>query len=988
MNSDSKKPVPEKKAWKSLEELREDPAWREESADEFPEWSASRRDFLKLMGFGLGTVAMTACTRSPVHKAIPFLQKPEELTPGVANWYATTCAGCSAGCGLLVKSRDGRPIKVEGNPESPLNQGGVCAVGQASLLSLYDGARLKAPRWDGNPIAWDALDDRVRAALASAGAEGRKAVLLTGTINGPSTLALIEEFLKKFPGSSHVAYDSVSAKAIREANRKSFGAAVLPTYRFDLAERVVGIQADFLGAWLSPVEFTRQYVSRRKLKPGVAPSRHVQIESDFSLTGSNADLRLPIAPDQTSWATLALLEAVQALAGGAALPEFPKQGLPLEKIQAVAKDLWAHRGKSLVVSGSNEPLVQAAVNAINALLGNIGKTVDLDGVSRQKQGDEAGLAELVAAMQRGEVAVLLVEGVNPAYDNPLAAEFREALKKVPLSLSFSPAPDETAALVRAQAPGLHFLEAWNDAEPRARLFHLTQPLIAPLFDNRGFQDSLLRWLGLGPDFYRYLQAHWEKTLYPRQTKFLSFREFWNFSLHDGVFRLPGSDPQAKALVENPVEIARAALADPRLRAAGGEALQMQVYESIALREGAAANNPWLQELPDPVTKVTWGNVLKIAPAEAARRGWKDGDVVRVETERGNLELPVFLQPGMPAKTLGAALGYGRSAAGKVGKGVGADAYPVLGYADGYFRYAISGVRLAATGRTQRVATTQTHGSMEGRAIVRQTRFDEYKRNPRAGNEDRPKLISLWPAWKEGAHSWGMAIDLNACTGCSGCLIGCQVENNVPVVGAEEVWRRREMGWIRIDRYYVGDAENPETLHQPMMCQHCGNAPCETVCPVLATVHSSDGLNQQVYNRCVGTRYCANNCPYKVRRFNWFDYADNPEFDFNLNDQVAKLALNPDITVRSRGVMEKCSMCIQRIQEGKLQAKNEGRALQDGEIQMACQQSCPGKAIVFGDLNDPNSEISKLLKDERYYAVLEELNVRPAVGYLTKVRNKE
>ncbi|KAB2840402.1 4Fe-4S dicluster domain-containing protein, partial [bacterium] len=291
-------------------------------------------------------------------------------------------------------------------------------------------------------------------------------------------------------------------------------------------------------------------------------------------------------------------------------------------------------------------------------------------------------------------------------------------------------------------------------------------------------------------------------------------------------------------------------------------------------------------------------------------------------------------------------------------------------------------------RRQRVATTQTHGSMEGRAIVRQTNFDEYQKNPRAGNEDRPKLISLWPAWKEGAHSWGMAIDLNACTGCSGCLIGCQVENNVPVVGAEEVWRRREMGWIRIDRYYVGDAESPETLHQPMMCQHCGNAPCETVCPVLATVHSSDGLNQQVYNRCVGTRYCANNCPYKVRRFNWFDYADNPEFDFNLNDQVAKLALNPDITVRSRGVMEKCSMCIQRIQEGKLQAKNEGRALKDGEIQMACQQSCPGKAIVFGDLNDPNSEISKLLKDERYYAVLEELNVRPAVGYLTKVRNKE
>ncbi|MCC6272633.1 MAG: TAT-variant-translocated molybdopterin oxidoreductase [Deltaproteobacteria bacterium] len=975
----------EKKVWKSLEELREDPALREQNADEFPEWSASRRDFLKIMGFGLGTVAMVACTRSPVHKAIPFLQKPEELTPGVANWYATTCAGCSAGCSLLVKNRDGRPIKVEGNPESPLNEGAVCAVGQASLLSLYDGSRLKEPRWSGSTIGWEGLDERVRDGLNAATAAGRKVALLTGTVVSPTTLALIGEFLAKFPGAQHVAYDPVSAKAIREANRKSFGAAVLPRYRFDLAERIVGLQADFLGSWISPVEFTRQYVSRRKLKPGVAPSRHVQIESDFSLTGSNAELRIPILPAQTLGAALSLLAEIQGLAGGANLPDFPKQGLPVEKIREVAKDLWRHRGASLVVSGSNEIGVQSVVNAINSLLGNIGKTVDLDAPSLQKQGDEAAFAGLVTAMKKGEVGALFVEGVNPAYDNPLAADFREALKQVPLSLSFSPFPDETSAAVRASAPGLHFLEAWGDAEPQAGLFHLTQPLIAPLFDNRSFQDSLLKWMGAGEDFYRYLQARWEKTLFPKQGKFFSFRDFWNHSLHDGVFRLSGSDPQAKALVENPVEAARAALA-----AQGGsvEGLQLQAYESIALRAGTDANNPWLQELPDPVTKVTWGNVLKLAPAEAARQGWKDGDMVRIKTNQGQFELPVFLQPGMPAKAVSAALGYGRSEAGKVGKGVGGNFYPVLTFVDGYFRYVASGIQLEATGRHQRVATTQTHSNMEGRAIVRDTTYAEYKNNPRAGNEDRPKLISLWPAWKEGPHSWGMAIDLNACTGCSGCLIGCQVENNVPVVGEEEVWRRREMGWIRIDRYYVGPEDNPETLHQPMMCQHCGNAPCETVCPVLATVHSSDGLNQQVYNRCVGTRYCANNCPYKVRRFNWFDYADNPDFDFNLNDQVAKLALNPDITVRTRGVMEKCSMCVQRIQEGKLKAKNEGRKLEDGEIQMACQQSCPGKAIVFGDLNDPESEISKLLKDERYYAVLEELNVQPAVGYLTKVRNKD
>lgn len=988
MKSDSKNKVPDKKAWKSVAELREDLVLRERRDDEFPEWNSSRRDFLKIMGFGLGTVAMVACTRSPVHQAIPFLNKPEELTPGVANWYATTCGACSAACSLLVKSRDGRPIKVEGNPQSPLNEGGVCAVGQASLLSLYDGSRLRNPYWAGSEVTWEYSDEQVRSGLASAASAGKKIVLLTGTISSPATLALIEEFLRKFSGAKHVIYDTVSAKAIREANRQSFGTAVVPSYRIDQADRIVAIQADFLGSWLSPVEFTRQYVSRRKIKPGVEPSRHVQIESDFSLTGSNADLRIPISPDQTVWVTLALLDAIQEIAGGAAFPDYSKQGLPIEKIRELAKDLWRHRGTSLVISASNEILVQSSVNAINAILGNIGKTVDLDRPSFQKNGDEEGFASLLEEMKHGEVGALFIEGVNPAYDNPFAAQFREAMGKVPLSVSFTPFPNETSAVARALAPGLHFLESWNDAEPVAGLFHLTQPLIAPLFNNRSFQDSLLRYMEENRDFYRYLQGHWEKTLYPKQSRFLSYQEFWNTSLHDGVFRLPGVDPQAKALVENPLEIARLVLSDPQLRMAEVDAPRMQAYESVALRDGASANNPWLQELPDPVTKVTWGNVIKLAPSEAASRGWKDGDLLRIKTDGGSLELPVFLQPGMPKKTVGVALGYGRSQAGKVGRGVGGDVFPLLGYSNGYWKYDSCKVQLSATSGSKRVATTQTHGSMEGRAIVRDTDYAEYRKNPRAGNEDRPKLVSLWPEWKEGRHRWGMAIDLNACTGCSGCLIGCQVENNVPVVGEEEVWRRREMGWIRIDRYYVGSEENPEVLHQPMMCQHCGNAPCETVCPVLATVHSSDGLNQQVYNRCVGTRYCANNCPYKVRRFNWFDYADNPEFDFNLNDQVAKLALNPDITVRSRGVMEKCSMCIQRIQEGKLQAKNEGRSLKDGEIQMACQQSCPGKAIVFGDLDDPESEISKLLKDERYYAVLEELNVRPAVGYLTKVRNKE
>ncbi|MFO1464399.1 MAG: TAT-variant-translocated molybdopterin oxidoreductase [bacterium] len=971
--------------WQSLEELRREPGLLEARADEFPEWNSSRRDFLKLMGFSLGTVAMVACTRSPVHQALPFLNKPAELTPGEANWYATTCASCSAGCGLLVKSRDGRPIKVEGNTESPLNRGGVCAVGQASLLTLYDNGRLKKPRWEGAETDWEALDQKVKAALSSL-SSGGKLVLLTGTILSPTTRALIAEFLARFPGSRHVAYDPISARALREAHRLAFGKAVVPHFRFEGAKRIVGIQADFLGTWLSPVEYTQQYTANRKLAPGGDISRHLQFESDFTLTGSNADRRVPIAPSQTGPVVLALLQRVHRLAGAAGIPEFPRPEVDEKLLDEAAADLWAHRGESLVVCGSNDVSTQLAVAALNARLGNIGKTLDLDNPSLQKQGDEADFSQLMEELKQGQVQALLIHGVNPCYDHPEGKAFGEWLKKIPLSLSFSPYLDETAVAAKGVCPDLHFLEAWNDAQPREPIFQVAQPLIAPLFETRSFQDSLLRWMEAPQDFYAYLRNYWEKNLFPKQSRHLLFQDFWNHSVQDGVFAadsVPAREyPFAGELGAAVAKIAAAVSAQAK-----GD-FELALYEPVALREGRQANNPWLQELPDPVTKVTWDNVLKVAPAEAERRGLKEGDLVRLTWNGRAVELPIFLQPGMPPRTVAAALGYGRTRAGKVGDGVGQNLYPLVGFQEGALVYAQGGLALEKTGRRGGIATTQTHSSMEHRPIVKEATLAEYRKNPAAGNDDRPKLISLWPAWKEGTHSWGMAIDLNACTGCSSCLISCQVENNVPVVGKEEVERRREMGWIRIDRYYNGSEENPEVVHQPMMCQHCANAPCETVCPVLATVHSSDGLNQQVYNRCVGTRYCANNCPYKVRRFNWFDYADNPEFDFNLNDKVAKLALNPDISVRSRGVMEKCSMCIQRIQEGKLQAKKEGRDLKDGEIQMACQQSCPGKAIVFGDLNDPNSEISKLTRNERYYAVLEELNVRPSVGYLTKVRNKD
>ncbi|MDX1387033.1 MAG: 4Fe-4S dicluster domain-containing protein, partial [bacterium] len=632
----------------------------------------------------------------------------------------------------------------------------------------------------------------------------------------------------------------------------------------------------------------------------------------------------------------------------------------------------------------NNLSVQLAVAAMNVLLKNIGTTVDLDNPSLQSQGNEGDFKNLIEEMQAGQIGALLIEGINPAYDNPLAKEFKKALKAVPFSLSFQNYRNESSDRTTAVAPGLSYLEAWGDAQPKTNLFHLRQPLIAPLFDNRSFQDSLLRWMDSSEDYYAYLKRYWSETLFAQQSRFLFPTQFWNRSLHDGVFVLP-ENPSQHYEMQTPVTTLLGDLQGSAEQ--GRQGMVLTLYESVGMREGRHANNPWNQELPDPVTKVTWDNYAKIAPATAKGMGIRQGDILKIKGKGFVVELPAHLQPGLHPENISIALGYGREKAGKVGNGVGKDLYPWVGLAKNLFQYDGMPLEVIPTGRKAHLATTQTHGRMEGRPIIKETTLQKWLSNPASGNEDRPHLVSLWPKWKTGPENWGMVIDLNACTGCSACVISCQVENNVPVVGKDEVYRRREMHWMRIDRYWTGSEDKPEAAHQPMLCQHCADAPCETVCPVLATVHSSDGLNQQVYNRCVGTRYCANNCPYKVRRFNWFDYADNPKFDYYLNNKLGKMVLNPDVVVRSRGVMEKCSMCIQRIQAGRLKAKQEGRKLKDGEIKMACEQSCPSDAIVFGNLKDPKSRIAKLVKNERYYGVLEELGVRPNVGYLTKVRNK-
>ena len=988
----------ELKFWKSIDELRADHATQPAGRDCFagqraltgPPPAPSRRDFLTLAGFSVAAAAMSACSRGREQKAIPFLNKPEELIPGVPSWYATTCGGCSAGCSLLVKTRDGRPIKVEGNSESVLFGNGTCATGQATVLSLYDDERLKGPLWQGKSTTWEDVDARVQDRLAAAVASRKRVVLLSRTVLGPATRHLIGEWTSR-PGFEHVTYDPISFSALREATRASFGVDGLPHYQFGRARTIVGIESDFLGTWLSPVEFTRDYARGRRPESPAGMSRHIQFESGVSLTGSNADTRISIAPSDRGLVALGLYRRIARKLGMTDVPDVPEDVVDPRQLDAAAEDLWRSRGESLVVCGADDVATQVVVHATNALLGGVGTTVDLDHPSLQRQGDDAAFAGLIDDMDHGRIDVLIVYGVNPAYDYPQSDRFIAAMRKVPLTVSCADRLDETAALAHAVCPDHHFLEAWGDAEPVESFFSLAQPTVAPLFETRAAQESLLTWLGRPPDFYEYLRSVWRTTLYPRQTRYASFDEFWDHSLHDGVFVPPPRTASPPRFEADVTAAAASVVRDHGQSLAGRHAdrYELHLYETVALRDGAQANNPWLQELPDPVSKVTWGNYASIAPAVASRLGVDNGDIVALDDGMRRIEVPVHVQPGQSPRAISIAVGYGRTRAGRVGHGVGANVYPLVQLLAGIRRYFRTGVTVARTGRLDPLAATQTHHSMEGRTIVQQATLAEWLASRSAGHasdEGPSEVPSLWSERPSGAHAWGMVVDLNTCTGCSACVTACQAENNVPVVGKDEVRRGREMHWIRIDRYYTGSEDNPEAVVQPMMCQHCNHAPCEPVCPVLATVHSSDGLNQQVYNRCVGTRYCENNCPYKVRRFNWFEYARNSRFDFNMNSDLGAMVLNPDVAVRSRGVMEKCSMCVQRIQAGKLTAEQEGRPVADGDIQTACQQVCPAEAIVFGDLSDPRSRVSELNRRQERYKVLEEIGTRPNVSYLTKVRN--
>lgn len=1017
----------QKKHWQSFGELNQSAAFNKDVKDEFNEElpmvedesksfleaKAPRRDFLKYLGFSTAAAAAAASCEMPVKKAIPFANKPEDVVPGISKYYATTYVQDGDTVSILAKVRDGRPIKIEGNDLCPITKGGTSARVQASVLDLYDTSRLRFPTIDGKEVTFEAADKAIAAQM------GGNMVILTSTINSPSTKAVVAQFLAKYPGSKHVTYDAVSYSAMLLANEATYGVRGIPSYHFENAKAIVSLGADFLGTWLNPVEFSKQYATGKKLdEKNPSMSKHIHFESVASLTGSNADEKYLHRPSETLAIAAALLSAVNGTGVAGITDAKLKAG-----IEAAAKALNAHKGAALVVAGSNDVNVQIIVNAINNAVGAGGNTINWGVLLNTRAGVDADFAQLVADMNAGSVGTLLIHGANPAYSWFAADQFKAGLAKVKTTVSFAGKVDETAELCKFVLPDNHFLESWGDAEAKTGHFSFIQPTIYPLFKTRQWQDSLLKWSGATEDYLAYLKNFWSAKL--------GGVNGWDKALQDGVVAFGESAKSAGSFNGAAVAGALAAVSSAKK---GGK-VELVLYEKVGIGAGQGASNPWLQELPDPVTRATWDNYLIVSPAMAksllnidiSNGGQADAyevnppkKVVKVTVGQKSIELPALIIPGTHPETVGIAVGYGRSEkVGKSAAGVGKNAFALASLSGASVQFVNGEVSLTLTEETYPVALTQTHSRYDTEQgnrteVVKELSLAAYKHHPTEIREERDKELKPWgglekfesqgtlyPVYERPGIKWGMSVDLNTCTGCGACVVACNAENNVSVVGKPEVLRGHEMHWLRIDRYYSGDLENPNVVFQPLMCQHCDNAPCENVCPVAATNHSSEGLNQMTYNRCIGTRYCANNCPYKVRRFNWADYTGSDSFGDNqkgvvndvvldMNDDLTRMVLNPDVTVRARGVIEKCSFCVQRLQEGKLKAKKDSRPLSDSDVKVACQQACPTNAITFGNANSKESAITIARQENpnRQFYVLEQLHVLPGVTYLAKVRNTD
>ncbi len=1061
-----------KKYWVGVEELHKTDAFAEASQNEFSKESESvdeflsntglsktqtnRRDFLKFLGFSVTAATVAAC-ETPVINAVPYVNKPEQIAPGIPTYYASTFFDGTDYASVVVKTREGRPIHIKGNSKYGISGGAINARINSSVLSLYDSARLTSPMMDGKRANWDTIDKNLSAELKAATASGKKIVFLTGTIISPSTQEMLDKFSASFGADNfeRVTYDPYSIAAIRKANEATFGKPIFPDYDFSKAKTIVSISADFLDSWGLNTQNMSQYGMTRK-PTGDWMSKHYQFESRLSLTGSNADKRYPIKPSQEGAVLVALHDEVAKLTGNPTAGA-DMNGLPADGISKVAKELYQNRGSSLVVCGANDVNAQTVTNAINSMLGNYGKTILTDQELFINQGNDSEVAELVGEMNSGKIgAILIASNINPAYSLPNSDKFIAGLKKVGMTISFSGTADETASRCKYMTPDNHYLESWNDYYPKTGHSALAQPTITRLFDTRQYQDSMMKWSGQSGTYHDLIKSVWQNYSASVGDASILFDDFWFNALRNGSVsvRVPAADVPSKF---SKASLASAANGLKNAKAAGGD-FEVSLYTKVGIGNGSHSTNPWLQELPDPISKITWDNYIAMNPADVKalelnmNLGQEEpASLVRITIGDKSEVLPVVPQPGQKMGSVSIALGYGRGMNQEnIGRSayrtknyggyavddeenkipIGKNLYPFIAMKNGMMSYNLTGATIEKLGEDYPIASTQTQHTLMGReSVVKETTYSVFKSMPKAVYNPPHELVvhedgiavmkdvdevDLWekhPVQGVG-HHWGMNIDLSTCTGCSACVTACHSENNVAVVGKDEIRRGRDMHWMRIDRYYSSDMslekgeeegkgvidtyremevpeyENPATVFMPMMCQHCNHAPCETVCPVAATTHSNEGLNQMTYNRCIGTRYCANNCPFKVRRFNWFNYKAYDKFaEVNPSqDSIARMVLNPDVTVRSRGVMEKCSMCVQRIQAGKLDAKMKGQPVEDGSIITACAEACPTNAISFGDMNDVKSIAAREEEDSRTYHALAEVGVKPSVSYKVKVRN--
>jgi MoCo/4Fe-4S cofactor protein with predicted Tat translocation signal len=942
------------KYWRSFEELASSAEFRAFCDDEFPnrtpDWNdaSSRRRFLTLMGAS-AALAGASCTVQPKEKIVPYVRQPEELIPGNPLFYATAMSVAGVATGLLVESHLGRPTKVEGNPQHPASLGATDAAMQASILTLYDPDRSQVVTSNGEINSWGNFLAALTAARDVAGLKkGAGFRILTGTVTSPTLASQIKDFQAAYPDAKWHQFEPCGRHSTHAGALAAFGRPVNTIYRFDRADVIVSLDADFLCSGMpGGLRYARDYSARRRAAAAdasIVPPRLYVAEGTPSITGGMADHRIRMRTSE-----------VEAFAAK----------LKDDTTSPVAKDLNAHRGTGIVIAGEHQPpRVHAIAHALNQALGNSGKTVlYTDPVEANPSDEIASLGELAADMRAGAVETLLVLGGNPVYDAPADFDLLEAMKHVKLRAHVGLYSNETAAWCHWHVPEAHYLESWSDARAYDGTVSIVQPLISPIYGGKT-QHEILNVLNNQADLSAHdtVRGYWQT-----QHKDKDFDDFWQISLHDGVIR-------GTAFAEIKTPVAKVMDAVPRV--AG---LEIVFRPDPSVGDGAMSNNAWLQEMPKPQNKMTWDNAVWFSPKSAQHYGVTSGDVVEIGQGGRKVDGPVWIMPGHADESITVHFGYGRTRAGKIADGIGFNAYAIRTSASPWLS---TGVEITRKSHGYVFATTQHTQTMEERDPFRVGTFSEYHKEPQFArpDEDRvPEDHSMFPMWDYKQHKWGMSIDLTACVGCNACTIACQSENNISVVGKEEVAKGRHMNWIRVDRYFHGSMDDPEMYFQPVPCMHCENALCELVCPVAATVHSAEGLNEMVYNRCVGTRYCSNNCPYKVRRFNFFLYADwNTESLFGMR--------NPDVTVRSRGVMEKCSYCIQRINRAKIDAEKQDRPLVDGEIVTACQQACPTEAIVFGDLNDPNSKVSKLKKQQRDYSLLEELDTRPRTTYLARLRN--